>query len=522
MKNTYDCLIQNARVIDGTGAPWFFADVGIVGDRIAKVGKISAAAARQTVDAGGRFLTPGFVDAHVHTDLALLAEPDFPAAVFQGVTSHVIGQDGISYAPATPTWQAHLRQYFAGVNGDPILDVAWESVAEYLCCFDERTAVNVAYLLPQGTIRLEVMGFESRSPDPGEIARMQAVVAQGMKEGAIGISTGLDYIPCNHAGTEELIEICRPVGELGGIYVSHIRSYGSAIAAAVEEIAEIGRIAELPVHISHYNGPAPQLAALVDEARTAGSDMTFDTYPFLAGCSILSMIALPRWIEEDGTSETLTRLADPMIRQKLSSWFLEPPYPLETLQLSYVEYSEDRDLEGFYLSDAAAARNQTLPDFICDLLIRSQLRVACVAHHSNRTEDDVLALMRHPAHVGGSDGIYTGTRPHPRGYATFARYLEYARDRSVMPIEEMVRHLTGHPARRFHLKQRGLVAKGFFADLALFDLSRIQAHVAYGAAALPAEGMDWVFVNGRAVLANGAPTGLRPGRAIRGPAFQTS
>ncbi len=515
----YDILVKNARVVDGTGAPWYFADVAIAGERIAEIGTIAPASAAQVVEAEGRFLTPGFVDAHVHSDLALLADPDFPAGIFQGVTSHVIGQDGISYAPSSPAWQKHLRQYFAGVNGDPALNCSWESVAEYLRCFEEQVALNVAYLLPQGTIRLEVMGFETRPPTRDEMARMQAIATQGMREGAIGISTGLDYIPCHYSGTEELCQLCKPVGELGGIYVSHIRSYGAALAEAVAETADIGQAAGMPVHISHYNGPAPLLARLIDEARAGGSDMTFDTYPFLAGCTILSMVALPRWMEEGGTEETLRRLGDSRVREKLTSWFANPAYPLASLQLAYVDCEEDRELEGLRLPDAAAKRSQPLPEFICDLLVRSRLKVACVAHHSNRTEEDMLALMRHPAHVGGSDGIYTGSRPHPRGFSTFARFLEYVRDRGVMPLEEMVRHLAWHPARRFHLKHRGQIGEGFFADLALFDLSRIKAHGAYGEEPRFAEGMDWVFVNGRPVLANGRPTGIRPGRAVRGPAF---
>lgn len=516
-----DILIRNARVIDGTGSPWYQADVAIQGDRITAIGNLSASKAVTVIDAEQRFLTPGFVDTHVHTDLALLAEPDFPASLYQGVTSHVIGQDGISYAPSSHDHQKHFRQYFAGVNGDPALEVSWTSVAEYLACFDNRTAINVAYLLPQGTIRHEVMGSATGTPSAEQIRQMQEIAAQGMRDGAIGISTGLDYIPCHYSDTHELAEISKPVGELGGIYVAHIRSYGAALREAVAETVEIGKRAKLPVHISHYNGPAPLLGSLIDEARAQGSDMTFDTYPFLAGCTILSMVALPRWMEEGGIQKTLQRLQSPESRQKLADWHSNSPaYPLHSLQLTYIDHAADAELEGLYLPEAANKRNQPLSDFICDLLLRSQLKVACIAHHSNRTEDDVLKLMQHPAHVGGSDGIYTGSRPHPRGYATFSRYLEYVRDRQVMPLETMVCHLASHPARRFHLKQRGLIREGSYADLALFDLNNIRSHVAYGQPPRLAEGMDWVFVNGQPVLAKGQPTGKRPGRGIRGPAAQ--
>lgn len=515
----FDFILRNVRIVDGSGAPWYLADVAIHEGRIAAIGALSTAAAVQVIEGEGRYLVPGFVDAHSHVDLQLLAQPDFPASSYQGVTSHVIGQDGISYAPSSVENQKHLRQYFAGVNGDPQLSEQWTSVDEYLRCFDRKSVCNVAYLLPQGTIRLEVMGDENRRPNAQEMQRMQALVEQGMREGAVGISTGLDYVPCIYADTDELVEMCRPVARHGGVYVAHMRAYPEGIQRSVQETEEIGRRAGLAVHISHYNGRAELLSGLVNDARNAGSDMTFDTYPYLAGCTILSMVGLPRWAEEGGTEATLARLADPDVRERLREWHHnERVYSVDSLQLAYVEQEEDRELEGLRVPEAARKRGVEVMDFICDLLIRSRMRVACIAHHSNRTEEDVIALMQHPAHMGGSDGIYTGGKPHPRGFGTFARYLEYVRDRQVMSLEEMVRHLSYHPSRRFGLRERGLIAVGWHADLALFDLSNIRSVATYEAGAQLAQGMDWVFVNGQPVLADGKPTGLRPGVGIRGPA----
>ncbi len=513
----YQTLIRNARIVDGTGLPWYRADVAIEGDRIAAIGQLSASNAEVVIDAEDRFLTPGFVDAHVHTDLLLLAEPDQPASVFQGVTSHIIGQDGISYAPANAANQSELRHYFAGINGDPQLPATWESVAEYLACFDHATALNVGYLLPQGTIRREVMGLDPRSPRPEEIRQMQALAAQGMRDGAVGISTGMDYLPCFYSSTEELIEICKPVAELGGVYVTHVRPFAGGMAHSVREVAQIGVGAGIPVHVSHYNGPAELLSELVDHHRANGVDVTFDTYPYLAGCSILSMVALPRWAEEGGPNATLARLADPAVRTRLDAHFANPAYPLETLQIASADSPQDRELEGLRIPEAAALRGEPVGTFICDLLLRTRLRVACVVHHTNRNDADLLALMRHPAHMGGSDGIYTGSRPHPRGYGAFARYLELVHTRRVLPIEEMVRHLAWHPARRFHLHGRGQIAPGWFADLALFDLATVRPTAGYGTPGRLARGMDWVFVNGQPVLAEGQPTGKRPGVAARGP-----
>lgn len=513
----YDFVIRNARVVDGTGAPWFRADVGLLGPRIARIGTIPAGAGAREIDAEERFLTPGFVDSHIHTDLKLLEDRDFAAGVYQGVTSHIIGQDGISYAPATPERQAETRQYFAGVNGDPQLSCSWQSVAEYLACFDGTTSQNVAYLLPQGSIRLQVMGQKPGKANAKELAQMQALVRQGMLDGAVGISTGLDYVPCCYADTEELAEVTKPAGELGGIYVAHIRSYGAKLEEAMEETATIGRLARCPVHVSHYNGKAPRLGPLVDHWRAEGVDLTFDTYPYLAGCSILSMVALPRWMEEGGAEPTLARLADPAVREKLKEVFAAPAYALDAIQLASIDAEEDKELEGLRLPAAAEKRCCSIADLVCDLLLRSRLRVGCVVFHTSRSEEDVIGLMQHPAHVAGSDGIYNGSRPHPRGFGTFARYLEYVRDRQVLPLEEMVRHLASHPARRFSLAGRGLIREGFFADLNLFDLQNIKATATYEKPAL-AEGMDWVFVNGRPVLADGQATGERPGVGIRGPA----
>ncbi len=517
-----DLLIRRARVIDGSGCPWFFADVAVSGAQIVAVGDLRDQTAHQIIDADGRYLCPGMIDVHVHSDLRLLEDPDFPAATAQGVTTHIIGLDGISYAPLSRAAREHMRRYFAAVNGDPALDWDWSDVASYLRRFDRRVALNVAYLVPHGSVRLEVMGLEARQPSGAELRRMQQLIAEAMEQGALGLSTGLEYLPGAYADTAELVACAHPVAARGGIYVTHMRSYTDRVAAAVAETATIGREAGLPVHISHYNGPADLMLGLADAERAAGGDLTFDSYPYLAGCTVLSMVALPHWVQEGGIDATVARLRDPAIRMRLREHFATLPFRWDDLQICNTGLPEQQRYEGMRISAAARLAAQPVGDFVCDLLADAQLAIAVIVFHTYRNEADVRRIMLHPAHMGGSDGIYAGSHPHPRGFGTFARYLAvYARDEQVIRLEELVRHLTWHPARRFRLAQRGLIAPGFAADLIMFDLDRIEARATYAEGAQLAAGMDLVLINGVIVLVQGLPTGARPGRSLYGPGYRS-
>jgi len=501
--------------VDGSGKAAFPADVAIQGDRIVRVGALQGGRATNEIDGGGRHLCPGLIDAHVHTDLELLANADQAASIYQGVTSHVIGQDGISYAPASAATQTVFRDYFAAINGDPALPQRWASVKDYLVAID-GAAVNAAFLIPHGTVRYDWLGSDERAPTEKELKGMRDCVAQAMAEGAVGLSTGLEYLPGAYASTDELVALCEPVSRFGGVYVTHMRSYHpDRMEQAFNETVEIGRRARLPVHISHFNGTADRLGALLESARAKGADVSYETYPYLAGCTILAMAGLPKWVQAGGKAATAQRLADPGTRARLKEWFATPDYPWSAMQITYAESEEDRVWEGLRIPAAAQQRGQDVGDFICDLLIRTDFRVACIVHHATRTENDMIRLMQQPEHMGGSDGIYTGSMPHPRGYGSFARYLEYARDRDVMSLEEMVHHLSDRPARRFGFHERGQIREGWFADLILFDPARVRSEATYENGARLAVGMDWVFVNGQPALAEGKTTGRRSGRAIR-------
>jgi N-acyl-D-amino-acid deacylase len=513
----FDVVISNGRIIDGTGNPWFRADVGIQRDRITAVGKLGGAPAQTRIDAAGKVVTPGFIDAHVHGDLMLLADPHHEPAVRQGVTTYVLGQDGVAMAPASPEVLGYMRRYTAGFSGALELSQTWSSLAEYLDCFDRRCAINVACLVPNGNVRMEVLGSETRPPTSNELKRMGGLVREAMEQGAVGLSTGLDYIPSRYADTEELIALCREIAPFDGVYVSHMRCYRHpGVLESMDEVYRIGREAEVAVHISHFNSQADVVIPKLDAGRQEGVEVTFDLYCYLAGSSILGMVALPPEVQEGGIDATLQRLRDPAVRQELKRWAATPRGPVEKVRLAFVRAPEFRHYEGKSLLEAAGMAGQSIYDFICDVLVASEMAVGCIAPHINRSETDIDKLMLHPAMMGGSDGIFTGSRPHPRGCGCYARYLgHYVRDRKTWTLEQAVQRLSAHPASRFGLRDRGLLRPGMAADVVVFDAATITDHSTYEEGKLLATGMEHVLVNGELVLHNGKRTAALPGRALR-------
>jgi N-acyl-D-amino-acid deacylase len=518
----YDLILKNGWVIDGTGGPPFQADLALIGTMIAEVGRLDGAEARagRVLDVAGRYIVPGFIDAHVHGDLMLLADPIHLPALRQGVTTYIIGQDGSSFAPAGPATLDYMRRYTAGFNGNPPTVASdWRTIDEYLARFDRTTALNVAYLIPNGNLRIEVMGLDPRPAGDDEIKAMQALVRQGMDAGAVGLSTGLDYIPSRYADAREIAALCRAIAPENGVYVTHMRAYGPNAAEGMAEVVEIARTSGAAAHVSHYNGPAELLLPLIEQGRALGLDLTFDTYPYLAGSTILGMVALPAWVQAGGIDPTLERLGDPAVRARLNAeWFAAPtPYPLETTTIAMVASPEWRWAEGLKVTEAAAGAGLAAGDFVCEILRASGMAVGIVGYRAgDRTEADVRAILRHPAHMACSDGIFCGSYPHPRGWGAFARYLGYhTRQLGDYTWAEAVTHLATHAARRFRLSDRGLLRPGYVADIAVFDPGTVNDRSTYAAGRTPAEGVDHVLVNGTLVLENGTPTGATPGRALR-------
>jgi N-acyl-D-amino-acid deacylase len=514
----FDTLIRNGRVVDGSGLPWFRADVGITGDRIAAVGALGNAQAKQTIDAAGKVVCPGFVDAHVHGDLPLLADPLHEQGVRQGVTTHVIGQDGVAFAPASAATMAYMRRYTAGFNGNfPTPGREWRSITKFLSQFDGQCSINACTLIPNGNVRMEVMGLDPRKPNPGELARMRAIVREGMEQGAVGLSSGLDYVPSIYADEDELSSLCEEIAPFGGVYVTHMRGYNREKApAALREVFNIGKRAGCAVHVSHFNCLADQTIPLLDAARADGIDVTFDLYCYLYGSTIVAMLTLPPETLEGGIEATVSRLKSPETRQKLEAAFASPRFPIETIRLASLPHQDYRHFEGQLLPEAAEQRGQSMLDFTCDLLIATDLAAGCVVRHfAERQESDIIKLMRHPLMMAGSDGIYVGGKPHPRGTGCFARYLGHHVRGGDWPLEEAVMKCSYAVARRFGLKDRGLIRAGMAADVVVFDPQTIADRSTYSDGKALATGVSDVFVNGVPVLLGGERTPARPGRGLK-------
>ena len=519
----FDLLIRNGRVVDGSGLPWFHADVGIVGDRITAVGRLGKAEAKQTIDATDRVVCPGFVDTHVHGDLPLMADPYHEPSVRQGVTTHVVGQDGVAFAPAGPATMAYMRRYTAGFNGNlPTPGREWSTIAEFLSQFDGQCAINACTLIPNGNVRMEVMGLDDRRPTADELAAMRRMVRDGMEQGAVGLSSGLDYVPSIFADTAELTALSEEITPFGGIYVTHMRGYNTEKApAALAEVFAIGRGSGCGVHVSHFNCVADQTLPLVDAARASGVDVTYDLYCYLYGSTIVGMLTLPADVYAGGVDATIERLTDVSVRTRLESEFAKPRFPIETIRLASLPHPDWAKYEGQLLPDAVADRQgsagvKEMVAFVCDLLVATDLAAGCVIRHfAARQESDLPKLMNHPAMMAGSDGIYVGGFPHPRGTGCFARYLgEYVRN-GTWTLETAVRHLSFHGARRYGLTDRGLIRDGMAADVVVFDPATIADRSTFENGRALAVGVDHVAVNGELVLHNGERTSALPGRGLK-------
>ncbi|MEV3989413.1 D-aminoacylase [Streptomyces sp. NPDC049837] len=518
-----DLVIRDVRVVDGTGGPSYRADVGVTGGRIAAIrreGDRPLTGAR-LLDAHGLALSPGFIDMHAHSDLALLRDPDHSAKAAQGVTLEVLGQDGLSYAPVDDRTLDEVRRAITGWNGDGSdIEFDWRTVGEYLDRLDRQgIAVNAAYLIPQGTVRAYAMGWEDRPPTDAELTRMKRLVAEGLEQGAVGMSSGLTYTPGMYARDAELTELCRVVAAYDGYYCPHHRSYGAGALRAYEEMLALTREAGCALHLAHATmnfgvnkGRAPELLALLDGALADGADISLDTYPYTPGCTTLVAL-LPSWSSEGGPEAVLARLRDDATAERIrhhlevtgSDGCHGVPVEWDTIEISGVSAPGLAHHVGRRLDGWTTARR---------LLIEDGLGTTILQHVGH--EENVRAIMRHPVHTGGSDGILQGTKPHPRAYGTFPHYLgRYARELGVLSLEETVAHLTSRPAARLRLPDRGLVREGYRADLVLFDPATVAAGSTFAAPRTLPTGIPHVLIDGRFVIEEGRRTDVLAGRAVR-------
>ncbi|MDJ0346614.1 D-aminoacylase [Streptomyces sp. H10-C2] len=531
-----DLVLRDVNVIDGSGGAAYPADVGIDAGRIAEIRPEAEArfggvrlTGTRAIEADGMSLAPGFIDMHAHSDLALLRDPDHSAKAAQGVTLEVLGQDGLSYAPVDDRTLAEVRAQITGWNGDGSdIDFDWRSVGGYLDRLDQGIAVNAAYLIPQGTVRMLALGWEDRPATAAEVTEMKRLVAEGLEQGAVGLSSGLTYTPGMYASDAELGELCRVVAAYDGYYCPHHRSYGVGALQAYEEMMALTRDAGCALHLAHATmnfgvnkGKAPDLLALLDQALDDGADISLDTYPYLPGCTTLAAM-LPSWATEGGPEATLARLRDDATAERIrhvmevegADGCHGVPMDWVTIEISGVSDPGLAGCVGKTIARSAAERGEEPFVTARRLLLGDRLGSTILQHVGH--EENVRAIMRHRVHTGGSDGILTGYKPHPRAYGTFPEYLgKYVRELGILSLEECVAHLTSRPAARLRLPDRGLVREGYRADLVLFDPETVAAGSTFDVPRVLPAGIPHVLIDGRFVIEDGRRTDVLAGRSVR-------
>lgn len=526
--NTF--TVKGAMIVDGSGQDGFRGDViveeGVI-QRISKsfitdtVGKI--------IDGDKLVLSPGFIDMHSHSDLGVIADKAHLSKVTQGVTLEVVGQDGLSYVPSNEKVQAELRAQLFGWNGT-LNDHDWNfnSVNQYLNEVDKGCAVNVAYLMPHGTIRMLVRGMNEGISSEEEVRKMQEIIRTGMQEGAFGMSAGLTYVPAMYSDTNELIELCKVVSEFGGYFAPHHRSYGAKIFESIAECIQIAKASAVPLHLTHchlsapmYHGRASELLNLLDGASGQGIDISLDTYPYLAGSSYLHML-LPSWVQAGGIEQLRIRLKEPEVQKKVidaldhsgSDGNQGGIVNWDNIVIAGVEKAENKKFVGINISQLAVSQDKLASQLYIDLVLSEDFKASIVVFGGN--EENVRTIMKDSRHTVGSDGILHGDRPHPRAYGTFARFIgHYSRDEKMFPLEGAINRMTGRPAMRLGLQDRGFIREGYKADLVLFDHESVADRSTFESPRVPASGFENVWINGIPTLDKGNRTNFVPGKGIR-------
>ncbi|HEY2294922.1 MAG TPA: D-aminoacylase [Thermoanaerobaculia bacterium] len=535
----FDLILAHGRIVDGTGSPWYSGDVGIRDGRIAAIGNLAGAKAKRRIDVQGKVVAPGFIDMLGQSELTILVEPRLPSKIYQGITTEITGEGG-SIAPLTDAivTEDKIGYEHYGIKPD------WRTLAQYFQRLEKQgMGINLATYVGATQVRRVVIGEENRAPTPAELERMKGLVREAMQDGAVGLSTSLQYAPAPYASTGELIALAAESARYGGIYATHMRSESEAEMAAIDEAIRIAREAHTPVEIWHLKaagqrnwGRMPDIVAKIDEARRQGVDITADTYAYPAWFNSFSAF-VPPWAHEGGDDKLIARLQDPTararIRKEMEStepvqWdneWQEIPGP-EAILLSVFQNPALVPLQGKTLAEVAKTRGKDPIETLFDLLIedRGYTEVAVFG----MSEPDVLLALKQPwvsvcndSQGTSPEGLLGKEHPHPRAYGTFPRILrKYVREDHQLTLPDAIRKFTALPAQRLRLTDRGVLKQGMWADVVIFDPATIHDAATFESPNQLSEGMEYVLVNGVPVIDGGKMTGALPGRVLRGPGYR--
>jgi N-acyl-D-amino-acid deacylase len=533
----FDLVITNGHIIDGTGSPWYSGDVGIRDGRIAAIGNLAAAPRKRTIDAAGKVVAPGFIDLLGQSEMTILVDPRLPSKIYQGITTEITGE-GDSIAPLT---DALIQRGRSGYDHYKITP-DWRSFRQYFARLEKQgMGINLASYVGATTVRTIVLGEENKQPTPEQLEQMKALVRDAMKDGAVGVSTALEYAPAPYAKTEELIALAGEAGKFGGIYSTHMRNESDSVLDAIDEALRIGREAHVPVEIWHIKvagknnwGRMPEVVAKINAARAAGADVTADTYAYTAWYNDFSAF-IPAWAHEGGSAKLVERLKDPVTRERIRKDMLTPskdwdnewqeiPGP-EAVMIGVAQNPKLVPLQGKRLSEIAKLWNKDPMDALFDFLIEDPF--ADVAVFGMSQPDVTLALQQPWVAIDNDssgtspEGILGQEHPHPRAYGTFPRILrKYVREEKALTLEDAIRKFSALPAQRLRLTDRGVLKAGMWADVVVFDPATVRDLATFDNPNQLSEGMEYVLVNGAPVIEQGKMTGALPGKVVRGPGYQ--
>lgn len=524
----YDVIIENGEIVDGSGGEPYIADVGVKDGLIVAISRLEGHEARERFDASGLTVTPGFVDIHCHSDALLFKTPREIGKILQGVTTETIGNCGLSAAPVNPATLDLLQKYTAAIFAGGVLPWEWHTTGEFLDSIEKTRPIgNVAALVGHGTVRIAAMGFDNREPSETELSLMKALVKNSLQEGAFGLSSGLIYPPGVFSAKPEMIELCREVAAVGGLYATHMRNEGTRLIESVEETIDVGRQTGVSLEISHHKaageanwGKVRLSLELMAAAAAQGLDIHCDVYPYVASSTVLAAV-LPPWAQAGGVEKMLQRLREPACRSRIRQEFSAGIGGWDRFadgknwdKIIVASCRNDHSREGASIAELAEKSGQDPAETLFDILLAESGDVLMLAFMM--CEEDVAAVLAHPLSMVGSDAIPSAGKPHPRFFGTFPRVLrKYVREDKLLTLPAAVRKMSALPAEKLGLKDRGLLRTGLAADIAVFDKQAVSDRADYRNPCQYAEGMDLVLVNGRVAVRKGAFTGETAGKVLR-------